>query len=138
MDGRSKFGFTTMTRKSSLQPLGTAARPSVTSFRHDVVFRNMSVRTQCNCRSKTEQRHRVCPAPSLDGTCQKKAWQNFTWCFLPVLCSVRQPAEFFIYKITGEHFFIQYGTKPSCVVLQELVPFRSDVKPSQCPNPKNH
>lgn len=105
MDGRSKFGFTTMTQKSSLQPLGTAARPSVTSFRHDVVFRNMSIRTQCNCRSKTEQRHRVCPAPSLDGTCQKKAWQNFTWCFLPVLCSVRTARRIFYLQNNRAAFF---------------------------------
>lgn len=105
MDGRSKFGFTTMTQKSSLQPLGTPARPSVTSFRHDVVFRNMSVRTQCNCRSKTEQRHCVCPAPSLDGTSQKKAWQNFTWCFLRVLCSVRTASRIFYLQNNRAAFF---------------------------------
>lgn len=141
-DGRSEFVFTMMTGKSSLQPLGTPARASVTSFRHVLVFRKMSVRAQSNYKSRTEQRSGPCMSSSqLGWNMSKKACQYFPWCLLPVLCSVetaRRIFYFFVYKITGHPFVIQYWTKPSCVVLQELLLCRSDVKPNQCPNPKNH
>lgn len=94
MDGRSKFVFTMMTGESSLKPLGTPARASVTSFRHIMVSRNMPIRAQCNCK-RTERRHHECPAPSWDGTHQKRQTSTSLGVSFQYSAVQGQPAESF-------------------------------------------